>query len=45
MKRLGSERNCHAPRVIEDVSGVQPKQISYGGFNAAAATELGKAYT
>lgn len=42
---LGSERNCHAPRLIEDLSGVQPKQIACGGFHTAVVTDHGKVYT
>ena len=42
---LGSERNCHSPRLIEDLSGTNPKQIACGGFHTAVVTHDGKVYT
>ena len=42
---LGSERNCHTPRLIEDMIGTDPKQISCGGFHTAIVCEDGKLYT
>lgn len=42
---LGSERNCHSPRLIEDFTGTNAKQIACGGFHTAVVTDDGKVYT
>jgi len=42
---LGTERNCHTPRIVEHLRGMSPKQISCGGFHSAVTTEDGKLYT
>lgn len=42
---LGSERNCHSPRLLEDFSSIRPKQIACGGFHTAVVTDDGNLYT
>lgn len=42
---LGSERNCHSPRIVDHLRGTNPKQISCGGFHSAVITESGELYT
>mmetsp|Transcript_14285 Transcript_14285/g.39698 ORF Transcript_14285/g.39698 Transcript_14285/m.39698 type:complete len:660 (+) Transcript_14285:305-2284(+) len=45
--RLGhySERNCHAPQLVEALLGKKPRQVSCGGFHTAVVTEDGRLYT
>lgn len=45
--RLGhnTERNCHAPRLVESLLGKKPRQVSCGGFHTAVVTEDGRLYT
>jgi RCC1 and BTB domain-containing protein len=41
----GNERNCHSPKLVENLIGKKPKQIACGGFHSAVITEDGKMYT
>lgn len=41
----GTERNCHAPRLVETLLGKRPIQVACGGFHTAVITEDGKMFT
>ena len=41
----GAERNCHAPKLVESLSGKKPRQVSCGGFHTAVVTEDGYLFT
>ena len=41
----GNERNCHTPKLVENLIGKKPKQIACGGFHSAVIGEDGKMYT
>ena len=45
--RLGhnSELNCLVPRLVEELYGKRPIQLSCGGFHTAVVTEDGRLYT
>lgn len=44
---LGTERNCHSPKLVEEFCRLQtrPKQIACGGFHTAVVTEDHCLYT
>lgn len=41
----GNERNCHSPKLVENLIGKKPKQIACGGFHSSVIGEDGKMYT
>lgn len=45
--RLGhdSERNSHAPQLVQELRGKKPRQVSCGGFHTAVVTEDGHLYS
>jgi len=41
----GNERNCHSPKLVEELIAKKPKQIACGGFHSAVVGDDGKMYT